>query len=183
LWRDIGLDYASRVSIPRAVTLGLLAAFVMILAAIAGDGLPENIFLALLALPVAALVAAGMFDSGAAGWPWRFARGAVGTVLAGLAGFAAIRWLLANTDWFKITEPLVVLVLAGFAAACGAIAAAAARPSRGLASAIGFILGFVLLMVMAPLLGGTPDHGLTVGFALVLGLGAVVGATLGAVAR
>jgi hypothetical protein len=124
-----------------------------------------------------------MFDSGAAGWLWRAARGTVGAVLAGLAGFVAIRWLLGNTDWFKITEPLVVLVLAGFAAACGGIAAAAARPSRGLASAVGFIAGFVLLMVVAPLLGGQPDHGFTVGFALVLGLGALVGATLGAVAR
>jgi len=160
-----------------------LAAFVLILAAIAGDGLPENYFLALLGLPVAALAAAGVFDSGAAGWPWRIARGAVGTVLAGLAGFVAIRFLLANTDWFKITEPLIVLVLAAFTAACGGVAAAAARPSRGLASAIGFILGFVVLMLVAPLLGGTPDHGLTVGFVLVSGLGAVVGALLGRFAR
>ncbi|MDC0672972.1 hypothetical protein [Nannocystis radixulma] len=166
-------------SIPRALVLGFLAAIVSVLALIAGEGLPEDYFLMLLGLPVVALATAGVFDSGTTGWAWRVARGLVGTVLAGLAGFMAIGLLTDNTNWFKITEPLVVLALAAFAGTCGGVAASAARPSRGFASAIGFMLGFVALLTLAD----TPDYGFMLGFVIVLGLGAAIGALLGTVAR
>jgi hypothetical protein len=173
------------VSIQRALTLGFLAAIVFLLAAIAGGGLGEWGFTAVLALPLLALAAAGSFDLGAAGWLWRLARAVVGGVLGFVSGLATFRWLSDVTDWFSdVHEPLVVLFLAALTAACGVVAAAATRPSRGFALASGLILGFDFLMTVGGLFkGGELDTGFVVGFTIMLGSGALVGALLGKFAR
>lgn len=170
-------------SIPRAFTLGLLAAFAVVFVLFTGGRLPDEHVLTLAVLPVAVVTALAMFERGADGWPWRLARGVVGAVLAGVAGFAVLRYLLAAVDWFDVVEPAVALVLIGLATACGWIAAAAARPSRGLATAIGFDLGFVVLTIPMLLGDHGRDLGFVVGFTLILGAGAVVGALLGTAAR
>jgi hypothetical protein len=183
LWRRSGALYIDGVSLPRALVLGLLAAFVLVLALVAGDGLPEECITALAVLPVVVLAAAGMFDRGAAGWPWRLARGLVGTVLAGVAGLAAMRVLLEHADWFRVGDWLVAVILIALSGSCGGIAAAAARPSRGFALAWGFILGFVALMLPSAFLGDARAWGFIVGFVFILGTGAIVGALLGKFAR
>ncbi|WAS96010.1 hypothetical protein [Nannocystis punicea] len=172
-------------SIPRALTLGFLAAIVLILAVIAGEGLEGDLLVALLSLPVLALAAGGLFERGAAGWPWRTARGLVGGVLAFVAGLGTFRMLSDRTDWFRdVHEGIIVLVFAALAAGCGVVAAAAARPSRGFALASGFILGIEFVLMVGPLFGGgRPNFWGDVGFGLVLGSGALVGALLGRFVR
>ena len=170
-------------SIARAFTFGLLAAFAVVSILYASDRLPGEVVATLVALPVAALTAAGMFEGGPAGWPWRFARGVVGAVLAGVAGFATLWWLLDATRWFRIGDPVAALILIGLAAACGWIAAAATRPSRGFALAGGFNVGFVVVMIPALIIEHGRDLGVMAGFAIILGAGALVGALLGTAAR
>lgn len=167
-------------SILRALVLGVLAAFATILIAFYGDRLPEEVLLALLGLPVAVLVIVGVLGEGVTGAGWRLARSIVGTVLAAITGFAVVRYL-SDFDWFRVTEPEVLLVLAGLAGACGGISAAAA-PARGFAAGLGYTLGFVALLLI-PLLHGDGAAGFVVGVALTLGSGTLVGTTLATVAR
>lgn len=165
------------VTIARAFALGVLAALVLVLAVIAGQRLEGPALLTLVSLPLLAAGATAVFTP-RAGWRRRLVRGAIGLVLAGLAGLAAFFYLKTRTDWFHWPDErgggLFLMLLCGLAAVPGGLAAAAARPAQGLALGGGFACGLGAVLAIKA------THP---GLHILLGLGALVGTLVCALGR
>lgn len=157
----------------RAVVLGCFTAFASMFALFAATrwfGEADPVFFV---LPGLGLVVAGLSAGGRG-----LVRGVVGVVVGVLAALAVMAWLdgRAGIGGDALRDQLVV----SLAGVCGGMAASA---RRGLALAVGYIFGFIALMLPAVLMGDGREWKFVAAFGLILGAGAVAGRVVGGVAR
>lgn len=161
-------------TIVRAFLLGLLAAAALLVTL--GYG-PHPLRLPGAALVLLAYAGVAVFGPGTRGAGARLLRGALGSLVAGAGAIAVFLASKGRNHWFDWPADsgaeCFLLVLATFAAVPGGAAAAAGR-LRGLALAS----GFSLVLTTALLLSGPRG----VGLAVLLAVGTVLGALVGALA-
>ena len=159
-------------TIARAFLVGLLAAAALMVVLRFGSG---PVALGGLVLVLIAFAGAAVFGAGTPGWGARLGRGTLGALLSAISALAVIEISRGRNHWFDwpadSAGDIFFMFLLALAAVPGG-AAAAAGPGRGLALASGLSLGLA-----TPLLLAQPPG---VGFALLLGVGTVVGTLVGA---
>jgi hypothetical protein len=157
--------------------LGFLAALGIYAAARVSD--TGTGFLVMVSVPLLALGACSVFGAGVAGWWLRVVRGGIAMAVGAGVGLAAVFYLRGRTDWYDWPADsaghIWIAILAAFAAIPAGAAAAASRPGRGLALAIGFDLGMLGIVFTSEVV--------LIGMAVLLGLGTLVGFCLAVIAR
>lgn len=159
----------------RPFLFGVVSAAVLVVIVLYAEGYHRPSLYWLLPVPLVLLHVAAVFVP-VDGWLTRLARDALGSAVAAGCGYLVFLLLRVGTDWFAGLDgpwggPVVVL----HAALPGGAAAGADSPRRGLALAGGFTSALAAAHMLARY--NRP------GFAVLLVVGACVGAVVGGLVR